>query len=62
MVELGLAEVIRTGIARHFSFIEGDAEKLAVRNYTFDATIVGFGIRNLTSIEHGPRTTTSAQD
>jgi demethylmenaquinone methyltransferase / 2-methoxy-6-polyprenyl-1,4-benzoquinol methylase len=47
--------VIRTAIAWHFSFIEGDAEKIAVRDHTFDATIVGFGIRNLTSIEHGLR-------
>ena len=44
--------MIRTGIAWHFSGIEGDAEKIAVRDHTFDATIVGFGIRNLTSSDN----------
>jgi demethylmenaquinone methyltransferase/2-methoxy-6-polyprenyl-1,4-benzoquinol methylase len=55
MMELGQAKVIRTGMARHFSFIEGDAEKIAVRDHTFDAAMVGFGIRNLTSMEQGLR-------
>jgi demethylmenaquinone methyltransferase/2-methoxy-6-polyprenyl-1,4-benzoquinol methylase len=55
MIELGQAKVIRTGMAWHFSFIEGDAEKIAVRDHTFDAAMVGFGIRNLTSMEQGLR-------
>lgn len=34
-------------------YIGGDAEQMALRDDTFDAAMVGFGIRNLTSIRRG---------
>jgi demethylmenaquinone methyltransferase/2-methoxy-6-polyprenyl-1,4-benzoquinol methylase len=37
------------------SFIQGDAEKIALPDNTFDAAMVGFGIRNLTHFEEGFR-------
>jgi demethylmenaquinone methyltransferase/2-methoxy-6-polyprenyl-1,4-benzoquinol methylase len=37
------------------SLIQGDAEKIAFPDNTFDAAMVGFGIRNLTHFENGFR-------
>lgn len=34
-------------------FIEGDALRLPFRNCTFDAVTIGFGLRNLSSVEQG---------
>jgi demethylmenaquinone methyltransferase/2-methoxy-6-polyprenyl-1,4-benzoquinol methylase len=35
------------------SFVQGDAEKIALPDHNFDAAMVGFGIRNLTHFEKG---------
>ena len=35
------------------SFVQGDAEKIALPDHSFDAAMVGFGIRNLTHFEKG---------
>ncbi|MEJ2070095.1 MAG: class I SAM-dependent methyltransferase, partial [Syntrophobacterales bacterium] len=37
------------------SLIQGDAEQMALKDHTFDAVMVGFGIRNLISMTQGLR-------
>jgi demethylmenaquinone methyltransferase/2-methoxy-6-polyprenyl-1,4-benzoquinol methylase len=37
------------------SFIQGDAERIGLPDNSFDAAMVGFGIRNLTNFEEGFR-------
>src|SRR6185369_292083 len=41
----------RTGL----DFLEADALKLPFQDYTFDAVVCGFGVRNLDSLEAGLR-------
>lgn len=40
---------------RDIQFIEGDALRLPFANATFDAVTIGFGLRNLSSVEDGLR-------
>jgi demethylmenaquinone methyltransferase/2-methoxy-6-polyprenyl-1,4-benzoquinol methylase len=53
MMELGRAKVRKAGRASQFLFIEGDAEALALADASCDAAMVGFGIRNLVSMDQG---------
>jgi demethylmenaquinone methyltransferase / 2-methoxy-6-polyprenyl-1,4-benzoquinol methylase len=53
MLTIGKAKVCKAGLAHTISLVQGDAEKIALRNHSFDAAMVGFGIRNLTSMEQG---------
>jgi demethylmenaquinone methyltransferase/2-methoxy-6-polyprenyl-1,4-benzoquinol methylase len=53
MMETGRPKVASSPYARHIAFIQGDAEDLPLADNTFDAAMVGFGIRNLTHMEKG---------
>jgi demethylmenaquinone methyltransferase/2-methoxy-6-polyprenyl-1,4-benzoquinol methylase len=53
MMEIGRPKVDSSLYAQRISFIQGDAEHLPLRDNTFDAAMVGFGIRNLTHMEQG---------
>lgn len=53
MLAIGKVKVGRAGLASTVSLIKGDAEQIAFKNDTFDAAMVGFGIRNLVSVEQG---------
>jgi demethylmenaquinone methyltransferase / 2-methoxy-6-polyprenyl-1,4-benzoquinol methylase len=53
MMEIGRPKVASSLYAQRISFIQGDAEDLPLADNTFDAAMVGFGIRNLTHMEKG---------
>jgi demethylmenaquinone methyltransferase/2-methoxy-6-polyprenyl-1,4-benzoquinol methylase len=55
MMEQASRKLSRAGGSRVVSMLQGDAEQLALRDGVFDATIVAFGIRNLTRMEQGFR-------
>lgn len=42
-------------LRRRIRFLQGDAEQMAIAGNTFDAAVVGFGIRNLTDMAAGFR-------
>jgi demethylmenaquinone methyltransferase/2-methoxy-6-polyprenyl-1,4-benzoquinol methylase len=46
---------LATHKTRAVRFIEGDALRLPFGDETFDAVTIGFGLRNLSSVEHGLR-------
>ncbi len=37
----------------HIAYVQGDAEQISFPDHTFDAAMVGFGIRNLTHLQRG---------
>jgi demethylmenaquinone methyltransferase/2-methoxy-6-polyprenyl-1,4-benzoquinol methylase len=43
----GAAKLERRGLARRARLVAGDAERLPVKAGSFDAAVVGFGIRNV---------------
>ncbi|HQN20178.1 MAG TPA: bifunctional demethylmenaquinone methyltransferase/2-methoxy-6-polyprenyl-1,4-benzoquinol methylase UbiE [Syntrophobacteraceae bacterium] len=53
MMEIGRSKMQASPFGRRITFIQGDAEKLPLADNTFDAAMVGFGIRNLTHMEEG---------
>ena len=53
MLEIGTRKIHRAGLSNQVWCLQGDAENLALPDHSFDAVMVGFGIRNLTSMEHG---------
>ncbi len=53
MMEFGRPKVDSSAYARRITYVQGDAEKLPLGDATFDAAMVGFGIRNLTHMEMG---------
>ena len=53
MMEIGRPKVDSSPYAQRITYIQGDAEKLPLANNSFDAVMVGFGIRNLTHMEKG---------
>jgi demethylmenaquinone methyltransferase / 2-methoxy-6-polyprenyl-1,4-benzoquinol methylase len=53
MLAVGQAKVDRAGLGQTMSLIQGDAEQIAFQDHSFDASMVGFGIRNLASMEAG---------
>jgi demethylmenaquinone methyltransferase/2-methoxy-6-polyprenyl-1,4-benzoquinol methylase len=55
MMALGQAKVNEAGLARAIAFVQGDAENLALADRSFEAAMVGFGIRNLSDMEQGLR-------
>jgi demethylmenaquinone methyltransferase/2-methoxy-6-polyprenyl-1,4-benzoquinol methylase len=55
MLAVGRDKVQRAGLAETMPLIQGDAEQIAFQDHTFDAAMVGFGIRNLASLEQGLR-------
>lgn len=48
-------KLLRWGDPKAVSMLQGDAEQLGLRHQVFDATIVAFGVRNLTTMEQGFR-------
>jgi demethylmenaquinone methyltransferase/2-methoxy-6-polyprenyl-1,4-benzoquinol methylase len=55
MLLAGRPKVAQAGLRERISFVEGDAETLALTDASVDAAIVGFGVRNLTRMEEGLR-------
>lgn len=47
MMEAGRSKVARAASVSRLIFVQGDAERIAFPDATFDAAMVGFGIRNL---------------
>jgi demethylmenaquinone methyltransferase/2-methoxy-6-polyprenyl-1,4-benzoquinol methylase len=55
MLAHGRRKVRQRGEERSIDFVLGDAERIAFPDRTFDAVMVGFGIRNLTHLKSGLR-------
>jgi demethylmenaquinone methyltransferase / 2-methoxy-6-polyprenyl-1,4-benzoquinol methylase len=55
MLEAGRRKRERAKRASPVMFIQGDAERLAFSDASFDAVTVGFGLRNLAHLEQGLR-------
>jgi demethylmenaquinone methyltransferase/2-methoxy-6-polyprenyl-1,4-benzoquinol methylase len=55
MLAAGRPKVAALHLSRNIAFVQGDAERLACPNASFDAAMVGFGIRNLAHPEAGFR-------
>ena len=55
MMALGQDKVREAGLAHAIAFVQGDAESLALADRSFDAAMVGFGIRNLSDMVQGLR-------
>ena len=55
MLEIGEKKIHQAGLSNLVYCLEGDAEKIALPDNTFAAVMVGFGIRNLISMEQGLR-------
>ena len=55
MMEAGRGKSTHAAERKRVSYVQGDAERAAFASGTFDAAMVGFGIRNLTCREEGLR-------
>jgi demethylmenaquinone methyltransferase / 2-methoxy-6-polyprenyl-1,4-benzoquinol methylase len=55
MMAAGWPKVVHSQVAPCIAYIQGDAERLSCPDASFDAAMVGFGIRNLTHPEAGFR-------
>lgn len=55
MMITGRPKVARAGYSDLIRHVQGDAEKISFADNTFDAAMVGFGIRNLTHLQDGFR-------
>ena len=55
MMAAGWPKVANSPLAPRIGYIQGDAERLSCPDASFDAAMVGFGIRNLTRPEVGFR-------
>jgi demethylmenaquinone methyltransferase/2-methoxy-6-polyprenyl-1,4-benzoquinol methylase len=55
MLAAGRPKVARSPLAGSILYLQGDAERLSCPDNSFDAAMVGFGIRNLTHPELGFR-------
>jgi demethylmenaquinone methyltransferase/2-methoxy-6-polyprenyl-1,4-benzoquinol methylase len=55
MMAAGWPKVANSSLAPRIGYIQGDAERLSCPDASFDAAMVGFGIRNLTHPEVGFR-------
>jgi len=53
MMAAGRPKVLDSPFVGGIQYVQGDAERIAFADGTFDAAMVGFGIRNLTHMEHG---------
>jgi demethylmenaquinone methyltransferase/2-methoxy-6-polyprenyl-1,4-benzoquinol methylase len=53
MMAAGWPKVVNANLAPRIGYIQGDAEHLSCPDASFDAVMVGFGIRNLTHPEVG---------
>ncbi len=55
MMEAGRFKATHAAERRRIHYVQGDAEQAALASGSFDAAMVGFGIRNLTNREEGLR-------
>jgi demethylmenaquinone methyltransferase / 2-methoxy-6-polyprenyl-1,4-benzoquinol methylase len=55
MMVTGKHKGTNAGARQRIQFIQGDAEQIAFASASFDAAMVGFGIRNVTRMEEGFR-------
>jgi demethylmenaquinone methyltransferase/2-methoxy-6-polyprenyl-1,4-benzoquinol methylase len=53
MINAGRHKVAKSSLKEHISNVQGDAEEISFPDHSFDAAMVGFGIRNLTHLEKG---------
>ncbi len=53
MIAAGLPKVIGTPLEGRIRHVQGDAERIAFPDGSFDAAMVGFGIRNVTHVQRG---------
>jgi len=53
MLAAGRPKIARSPLAPRIIYLQGDAERLSCPDASFDAAMVGFGIRNLTHPENG---------
>jgi demethylmenaquinone methyltransferase/2-methoxy-6-polyprenyl-1,4-benzoquinol methylase len=53
MMEAGKPKVRRASLSNRIRYVQGDAQEISLESGTFDAAMVGFGIRNLTDPERG---------
>lgn len=53
MMAAGKTKALSIGNAGPISYIQGDAERMSFSDHSFDAAMVGFGIRNLTHMAMG---------
>jgi demethylmenaquinone methyltransferase / 2-methoxy-6-polyprenyl-1,4-benzoquinol methylase len=53
MMVTGRPKVSRSPVGESILYVQGDAERIAFPDGSFDAAMVGFGIRNLTHMEKG---------
>lgn len=53
MMEAGKPKVVDAALTGRIWYVQGDAEQLSLVDQSFDAAVVGFGIRNLTHMERG---------
>lgn len=53
MLKAGRPKVAASALSGSIIFLQGEAERLSLADATFDAALVGFGIRNLTHPEKG---------
>ncbi|MBU0987199.1 MAG: class I SAM-dependent methyltransferase, partial [Proteobacteria bacterium] len=55
MIDAGRHKITGVAFAKQIHFVQGDAEHLSFPDGSFDAVMVGFGIRNVTRIDQGFR-------
>jgi demethylmenaquinone methyltransferase/2-methoxy-6-polyprenyl-1,4-benzoquinol methylase len=53
MIQAGVPKLAGKSLAHQIRFTQGDAEKIPFADQTFDAAMVGFGIRNVTHMQQG---------
>jgi demethylmenaquinone methyltransferase/2-methoxy-6-polyprenyl-1,4-benzoquinol methylase len=53
MIQAGRPKIDFLPDLAHIDYVQGDAEQIAFADNTFDAVMVGFGIRNLTHLKCG---------
>ena len=53
MLQAGQPKVRETSCGERIQFVQGDAERIPYPNHSFDAAMVGFGIRNVTHMQQG---------
>jgi demethylmenaquinone methyltransferase/2-methoxy-6-polyprenyl-1,4-benzoquinol methylase len=53
MIRAGMHKVIHTGLDARLQHIQGNAESICFPDQYFEATMVGFGIRNVTHMKKG---------
>ena len=53
MMEIGKIKVTKYSSGRNIECVQGDAEAISFPDEIFDVVLVGFGVRNMTTMENG---------